>query len=108
MSNVLLRLSSIKLILNIITKNFKTLFFCRRYLNRLRENKYLLRIRSVSKLNLELYANLSRSLKLNSLISIDLVKTYSSLNNIKDSYTTRFKHVSCKNKCFRKLQVNKL
>ena len=40
--NVALRLSSAKNLLNVITKNFGTLPFCRRYLDRLGQDKYLL------------------------------------------------------------------
>ena len=40
--NVSLRLSSAKSLLNTITKNFGTLPFCRRYLDRLGQEKYLL------------------------------------------------------------------
>lgn len=40
--NVALRLSSAKTLLNVITKNFGTLPFCRRYLDRLGQDKYLL------------------------------------------------------------------
>jgi methionyl aminopeptidase len=37
-----LRLSSAKNLLNVIKKNFGTLPFCRRYLDRLGQDKYLL------------------------------------------------------------------
>lgn len=40
--NVPLRLSSAKNLLNVINKNFGTLPFCRRYLDRLGQDKYLL------------------------------------------------------------------
>jgi methionyl aminopeptidase len=40
--NVPLRLSSAKNLLNVIHKNFGTLPFCRRYLDRLGQEKYLL------------------------------------------------------------------
>ena len=40
-----LRLSSAKSVLNTITKNFGTLPFCRRYLDRLGQEKYLLGVR---------------------------------------------------------------
>ena len=40
--NVSLRLSSAKNLLNVINKNFGTLPFCRRYLDRLGQDKYLL------------------------------------------------------------------
>jgi len=108
MPNVPLRLSSAKSVLNTITKNFGTLPFCRRYLDRLREDRYLLGVRSASELGLESYADLPRPLKLNSLVSTGLVKAYPPLSDIKGSYTAQFEHVSCRNKCFRRLQVNKL
>ncbi|KKA28225.1 hypothetical protein TD95_005412, partial [Thielaviopsis punctulata] len=41
-TNVPLRLSSAKQLLNVISKNFGTLPFCRRYLDRLGQDKYLL------------------------------------------------------------------
>jgi methionyl aminopeptidase len=41
-ANVSLRLSSAKNLLNVINKNFGTLPFCRRYLDRLGQDKYLL------------------------------------------------------------------
>lgn len=41
-ANVSLRLSSAKNLLNVINKNFGTLPFCRRYLDRLGQEKYLL------------------------------------------------------------------
>lgn len=44
--NVSLRLSSAKSLLNTITKNFGTLPFCRRYLDRLGQDKYLLGVSS--------------------------------------------------------------
>lgn len=40
--NASLRLSSAKNLLNVINKNFGTLPFCRRYLDRLGQEKYLL------------------------------------------------------------------
>jgi len=45
--NVALRLSSAKSLLNTITKNFGTLPFCRRYLDRLGQDKYLLGVSSM-------------------------------------------------------------
>lgn len=65
-------------------------------------------VRSASELGLESYADLPRPLKLNSLVSTGLVKAYPPLSDIKGSYTAQFEHVSCRNKCFRRLQVNKL
>ena len=44
-SQVSLRVSSAKTLLNVIKKNFGTLPFCRRYLDRLGQDKYLLGVR---------------------------------------------------------------
>jgi methionyl aminopeptidase len=44
-ASVPLRLSSAKNLLNVINKNFGTLPFCRRYLDRLGQEKYLLGVR---------------------------------------------------------------
>jgi methionyl aminopeptidase len=48
--NVALRLSSAKNLLNVINKNFGTLPFCRRYLDRLGQDKYLLGVSSPNSL----------------------------------------------------------
>ncbi|EEP80723.1 hypothetical protein UREG_05565 [Uncinocarpus reesii 1704] len=70
--NVPLRLSSAKNLLNVITKNFGTLPFCRRYLDRLGQDKYLL--------------------GLNNLVSSGLVDAYPPLVDVKGSYTAQFEH----------------
>ncbi|WEW55494.1 Methionine aminopeptidase 2 [Emydomyces testavorans] len=70
--NVPLRLSSAKNLFNVITKNFGTLPFCRRYLDRLGQEKYLL--------------------GLNSLVSSGLVDAYPPLVDVKGSYTAQFEH----------------
>ncbi|KAH8144537.1 uncharacterized protein LAJ45_11434 [Morchella importuna] len=70
--NVSLRLSSAKNILNIIQKNFGTLPFCRRYLDRLGQDKYLL--------------------GLNNLVASGIVEAYPPLCDIKGSYTAQFEH----------------
>ncbi|KAI9787469.1 MAG: Methionine aminopeptidase 2 [Candelina submexicana] len=71
-SNASLRLSSAKSLLNTITKNFGTLPFCRRYLDRLGHEKYLL--------------------GLNSLVSSGIVEAYPPLCDIKGSYTAQYEH----------------
>jgi len=70
--NVALRLSSAKSLLNVITKNFGTLPFCRRYLDRLGQDKYLL--------------------GLNNLVSAGIVEAYPPLVDKKGSYTAQFEH----------------
>ncbi|KAI9789710.1 MAG: Methionine aminopeptidase 2 [Peltula sp. TS41687] len=70
--NVSLRLSSAKSLLNVITKNFGTIPFCRRYLDRLGQEKYLL--------------------GLNNLVSSGIVEAYPPLCDIKGSYTAQFEH----------------
>ena len=72
--NVPLRVSSARSLLNTITKNFGTLPFCRRYLDRLGHDKYLL--------------------GLNNLVSSGIVEAYPPLCDVKGSYTAQFEHVS--------------
>ncbi|KAJ9156080.1 Methionine aminopeptidase 2 [Pleurostoma richardsiae] len=67
-----LRISSAKSLLNVINKNFGTLPFCRRYLDRLGQEKYLL--------------------GLNSLVQNGLVQDYPPLFDKKGSYTAQFEH----------------
>ncbi|KAL8972992.1 MAG: hypothetical protein Q9183_000244 [Haloplaca sp. 2 TL-2023] len=70
--NVPLRVSSARTLLNSITKNFGTIPFCRRYLDRLGHEKYLL--------------------GLNNLVSSGIVEAYPPLCDIKGSYTAQFEH----------------
>ncbi|KAI2606438.1 peptidase [Hypoxylon fragiforme] len=67
-----LRLSSAKSLLNVIKKNFGTLPFARRYLDRLGQEKYLL--------------------GLNSLVQQGIVEDYPPLLDKKGSYTAQFEH----------------
>ncbi|KAL4809057.1 methionine aminopeptidase [Aspergillus unguis] len=68
-----LRLSSAKSLLNVINKNFGTLPFCRRYLDRLGQEKYLL--------------------GLNNLVQSGIVQDYPPLCDIKGSYTAQYEHL---------------
>jgi len=70
--NISLRLTSAKNILNVINKNFGTLPFCRRYLDRLGQDKYLL--------------------GLNNLVASGIVEAYPPLCDIKGSYTAQYEH----------------
>ncbi|KAH9906911.1 methionine aminopeptidase 2-like protein [Xylariomycetidae sp. FL2044] len=67
-----LRLSSAKSLLNVIKKNFGTLPWCRRYLDRLGQEKYLL--------------------GLNNLVQSGIVEDYPPLVDKKGSYTAQFEH----------------
>ncbi|KAK7746302.1 Methionine aminopeptidase 2 [Cytospora paraplurivora] len=67
-----LRLSSAKSLLNTIKKNFGTLPFCRRYLDRIGCDKYLL--------------------GLNNLVNNGIVQDYPPLVDKKGSYTAQFEH----------------
>ncbi|EQC52998.1 methionine aminopeptidase Fma2, partial [Schizosaccharomyces japonicus yFS275] len=67
-----LRLPRAKALLNTINENFGTLPFCRRYLDRLGETKYLL--------------------ALNNLVQAGIVQDYPPLVDIKGSYTAQFEH----------------
>ncbi|KAI9829773.1 MAG: hypothetical protein M1819_006010 [Sarea resinae] len=70
--NTSLRLSSAKSLLSTINKNFGTLPFCRRYLDRLGHDKYLL--------------------GLNNLVSSGIVDSYPPLVDVKGSYSAQFEH----------------
>ncbi|GAB7366375.1 hypothetical protein MBLNU230_g8173t1 [Neophaeotheca triangularis] len=70
--NVALRVSSAKSLLRSIDKNFGTLPFCRRYLDRLGHEKYLL--------------------GLNNLVQSGIVADYPPLVDVKGSYTAQFEH----------------
>ncbi|KAI5860279.1 methionine aminopeptidase 2-like protein [Durotheca rogersii] len=67
-----LRLSSAKSLLNVIKKNFDTIPFARRYLDRLGQEKYLL--------------------GLNNLVQTGIVEDYPPLLDKKGSYTAQFEH----------------
>lgn len=70
--NVALRVSSARGLLNTINKNFGTLPWCRRYLDRLGQDKYLL--------------------GLNHLVQQGIVEAYPPLCDVKGSYTAQFEH----------------
>ncbi|KAI4090639.1 MAG: hypothetical protein LQ344_004609 [Seirophora lacunosa] len=70
--NVPLRVSSARSLLSSISKNFGTLPFCRRYLDRLGHEKYLL--------------------GLNNLVSSGIVEAYPPLCDAKGSFTAQFEH----------------
>ncbi|KAJ3089601.1 Methionine aminopeptidase 2 [Quaeritorhiza haematococci] len=70
--HVPLRLPRAKALLNTITKNFGTLAFCRRYLDRLGETKY--------------------TLALKNLVDAGAVDPYPPLCDVKGSYTAQFEH----------------
>ncbi|KAG5518286.1 hypothetical protein PMAC_003082 [Pneumocystis sp. 'macacae'] len=67
-----LRLTRSKLLLASINRNFGTLPFCRRYLDRIGETKYLL--------------------ALNNLVNAGIVEAYPPLVDIKGCYTAQFEH----------------
>ncbi|KAL5342540.1 methionine aminopeptidase [Aspergillus crustosus] len=69
-----LRLSSAKNLLSVINKNFGTLPWCRRYLDRLGQDKYLL--------------------GLNNLVQSGIVQDYPPLCDVKGSYTAQYEHTS--------------
>lgn len=69
---VALRVNSARTLLNVINKNFGTLPFCRRYLDRLGQDKYLL--------------------GLNNLVESGIVEAYPPLCDVKGSYTAQLEH----------------
>ncbi|VVT45762.1 uncharacterized protein SAPINGB_P000878 [Magnusiomyces paraingens] len=72
MGNAPVRLNSAKSLLNVINKNFGTLPFCRRYLDRLGQDKYLL--------------------GLNTLVRQGIVDEYPPLYDSPGSYTAQYEH----------------
>ncbi len=70
--HVPLRLPRAKQLLNVINENFGTLPFCRRYLDRLGESKYLL--------------------ALNNLVQAGVVEAYPPLSDVKGCHTAQFEH----------------
>ena len=67
-----LRVAKAKSLLNVINKNFGTLAFCRRYLDRLGETQYLLALKN--------------------LCETGVVNPYPPLCDVKGSYTAQFEH----------------
>lgn len=96
--NVALRLSSAKQLLNVINKNFGTLPFCRRYLDRLGQEKYLLgvslRVCSGFKQSAIFPGFANKKMQLNNLVSNGIVEAYPPLCDKKGSYTAQYEHVS--------------
>ena len=88
--NVALRVSSARSLLNTITKNFGTLPFCRRYLDRLGHDKYLLGVSILIPAKQLKCANLRQ---LNNLVSSGIVEAYPPLCDVKGSFTAQFEHV---------------
>ena len=92
-----LRVQSAKGLLRSIEKNFGTLPFCRRYLDRLGHEKYLLGVSrtlvSFSSIRLLQY-ELNVCLQLNNLVQSGIVEDYPPLCDVKGSYTAQFEHVS--------------
>ncbi|KAJ3096943.1 Methionine aminopeptidase 2 [Phlyctochytrium planicorne] len=70
--HVPLRLPRAKQLLNTITKNFGTLAFCRRYLDRVGETKYLMALKN--------------------LVDNGIVDPYPPLCDVKGSYTAQYEH----------------
>lgn len=89
-----LRLSSAKSLLTTIKKNFGTLPFCRRYLDRIGCEKYLLGV----SLHTVIVGRTARAgankRQLNSLVNQGIVQDYPPLVDKKGSYTAQFEHVS--------------
>lgn len=70
--HVPIRLPRTKHLLNVINENFGTLAFCRRWLDRLGESKYLMALKN--------------------LCDLGIVDPYPPLCDIKGSYTAQFEH----------------
>lgn len=83
---VQLRMTSASKLLNVINKNFGTLPWCRRYLDRLGQDKYLLALKN--------------------LVDSGIVEAYPPLVDKKGSYTAQFEHVSPNLKSFESTLAN--
>lgn len=89
-----LPLASARSLLKTINQNFGTIVFCRRYLDRLGLDKYLLGVRNIRVISETNAIKLTDSLfQMNSLVSNGIVDMYHPLNDIKGSYTAQFEHV---------------
>ncbi len=82
-----IRLTSAKSLLKTINKSFGTLPFCRRYLDRIGESKYLLAVRS---LYVDVREVLLSVLQLNHLVSQGVVQDYPPLCDQLGSMTAQF------------------
>lgn len=87
-----LRVDSAKKLLAGITKNFGTLPFCRRYLDRLGHEKYLMGVSCF--MHLSRNDSETNSSQLNHLVQQGIVEAYPPLCDTKGSYTAQFEHVS--------------
>lgn len=84
------RLTSAKSLLKSINKNFGTLPFCRRYLERAGESKYLLAVRSYFLGWLRNVLTSWISVQLNHLVSQGIVQDYPPLCDVRGSMTAQF------------------
>lgn len=87
-----LRLSSAKSLLTTIKKNFHTLPFCRRYLDRIGQEKYLLGVLYLPHPVRTCQA--ANVVQLNTLVKAGIVEDYPPLVEKKGAYTAQFEHVS--------------
>jgi methionine aminopeptidase len=81
-------LTTAKSLLNSINKNFGTLPFCRRYLDRAGESKYLLAVRSARLVERE--GLLTCAYQLNHLVQQGIVQDYPPLCDVPGSMTAQF------------------
>ena len=90
--HVPLRLTTAKSLLKTINKNFGTLPFCRRYLDRIGESKYLLAVRASIPFSTDLTYPLREwlSLQLNHLVQQGVVQDYPPLCDAKGAMTAQF------------------
>lgn len=99
----LYRLTSAKSLLKSINKNFGTLPFCRRYLERAGESKYLLAVRSsISRMPRAVLTS-SIAKQLNHLVSQGIVQDYPPLCDVRGSMTAQF---VCRNEYLAGMQTD--
>jgi methionyl aminopeptidase len=88
-------LTSANKLLSTINKQFGTLPWCRRYLDRIGESKYLLAVRNI--FQPDGCCDLSKATQLNHLVAQGIVREYPPLNDIRGSQTAQFVSVSYSN-----------
>lgn len=84
-NHVTLRTPKAKQLLNVINKNFGTLPFCRRYIDRTGETKYLLALKNLVDVGIgKSYIYIE--------LMLNLVDAYPPLCDIRGSYTAQYEH----------------
>jgi len=96
---VSLPLASARRLRKTIKENFGTLVFCRRYLERLGQERYLAGVRIATLITHSGSLAMLKNLQMNCLVSNGIVDAYTPLADTPGSYTAQFEHVSSPSTC---------